>query len=130
MQATEAVRQYAQMKLVQLVEACKGKEIPNWYQIEDQVGFGIRITEGDLNFQVNMSAYPIDEQEGAFLINMNASFMSKPVARNGFEFMPMPLAAVMTMDFQLCAETEQELQDGMLQLISDEAENILCRILQ
>lgn len=128
---TEAVRQYALMKLQDIAETSKGKEIPNWFKIDDMVGFGIRISEGDLNFQVSSTAYPIpNEPAGTFLLTINASFMSRPVSRNGFEFMPVPLSALCEMQFQMFAEDEQELMDGILQVIHDEADNILCRILQ
>lgn len=127
---TEAIRKFTVAKLLAISESQKGKQIPNWFQIDDMVGFGIRVTEGEVNFQVGITAYPLENQPGHFLIDVNASFMSKPVIRDGFEFLPMALSAIFQMNERIYAEDEQQLQDGMLQIIMDEADNIICRILQ
>lgn len=129
--STNAIIEFAKTKTIGICEELKGKQIPNWWKIEDIQGFGFKVTEGELNFQVGVAIYPVAEEgPGTFLVKLNASFLSSPVRRQGFELIQVPLGAIMEMDFPLYAEHEQELMDGVLQLISDEAENILCRILQ
>lgn len=131
MSQTKTVIQYTEMKLKEIVQASIGKPIPNWFNIEDMQGFGMLITEGDLNFVLNTVAYPVDEAgPGNFLIKLQASFMSPATKRQGYEFTPSPIGTSIELDFPLFAETEQELMDGVLQLISDEAENILCQVLE
>lgn len=129
--ATKAVITYATMKLTQIMNERKGKPIPNWWKVEDVQGFGLRITEGELNFMITAQVYPVEEEgPGNFLIRLVSTFMSPPVGGEGFEFMSMPVGQLLQQDFPMYAVDEQELQDGILQLISDEAENILCQILQ
>ncbi|QBZ70857.1 hypothetical protein pETSU_276 [Edwardsiella phage pEt-SU] len=131
MAATSAVITYATMKLVQIMNERKGKPIPNWWKIEDVQGFGLRVTEGELNFMITAQAFPVEEQgPGNFLVRLVSTFMSAPVGSDGFEFMSMPVGQLLQQDFPVYATGEQELQDGIMQLISDEAENILCQILQ
>lgn len=128
---TQAVIQYAQMKIRQICDESKDKPIPNWWKIEDVMGFGIRISEGELNFQIGISIYPVEEfGEGNFLIKLHSNFLSKPANRHGYEFIPMPIGPIFEMDTPMYAEGEQELQNGILQWIHEEAENILSRILQ
>lgn len=130
-QATSAVIQYGTMKVNQIMAERKGKPIPNWWKVEDVQGFGVRVSEGDLNFMITAQAYPVEERgPGNFLLRLVSTFMSSPVAGEGYEFMPMPQGQMLQQDFPIYAVDEQDLQDGIMQLISDEAENILCQILQ
>lgn len=131
MGATSAVIAYGTMKLSQIVNERKGKPIPNWWKVEDTQGFGIRVNEGEMNFMITAMAMPVEEESpGNFLIVLNSTFMSAPVGAEGYEFMSMPVGPILQQKFPMYAVDEQELQDGILQLISDEAENILCQILQ
>lgn len=130
MSTTEAVKQYAEMKLRQIVTEQLGKPIPNWFSIEDMKGFGILVSEGELNFLITATVFPVpDEPNGGHLVKLQASFMSKPVIRQGYEFSPVPIGNSVLFDIPLYAEEEQELQDGILQYIYDEASNIMCQIL-
>jgi hypothetical protein len=130
MSTSDAVKQYAEMKLRQICTESQGKPIPNWFNIEDMKGFGVRVTEGELNFLLSATAYPVDEEgPGHFLVNVQATFLSKPALRQGYEFMPAPVGTSLQIQNAMFAEDEQELQDGILQWIHDEAENILCQIL-
>lgn len=129
--ATKAVIQFGAMKVNQIVAERKGKPIPNWWRIDDVQGFGLRISEGDLNFMMAAQAFPIPEEgEGHFLFKLVSTFTSSPVGAQGYEFMPMPQGTILEQSFPIYAEGEQELMDGMMQAIADEAENILCQILQ
>ena len=131
MGATNAVIQFGTMKLNQIVEISKGKPIPNWWKVGDVQGFGIRINEGDLNFMITCAVFPVEEAgAGNFLIKLQSTFISNPIGAEGFEFLPMPIGQILELDYTMYSEDEQELQDGILQLIADEAENILCQILQ
>lgn len=131
MSQTQAIIEFAKTKVFNICEEIKGKQIPNWWKIEDIQGFGFKVTEGSLNFQIGAACYPIEEAKpGTFLVKINAAFLSDPVRKQGFEFLQVPIGAVCEMDFPVYAEDEQELMDGVVQIISDEAENILCRILQ
>lgn len=123
--------EYGTAKLREICEDSTGSPIPNWFNVEDMQGFGITIDEGDLNLQLATVVYPVDEMgPGHFLIKLQTSFMSKPVKRNGYNFSPAPIGAGIELDCAIYAENEQALQDGVLQFISEEAENILCRMLQ
>lgn len=129
---TQTVIDYTQRKLREIATECQGKPIPNLYKIDDTIGFGILITEGDLNFSVIVSAYPVEEVgKENFLVKVQAMFRNKPVATpNGYEFISTPIGAIIELDHALYAEDEQQLIDGILQFLDDEAENILCRIMQ
>jgi hypothetical protein len=131
MAQTQAVIQYANMKLRQICADSKDQPIPNWWSIEDMKGFGIRISEGDLNFLISVAVYPVEEAgPGHFLTKLQATFLTPAVQRQGYEFVPMPIGPSVEMDYPVYAEDEQELQNSILQWISDDAENILCRILE
>lgn len=131
MSQTSAIIQYAQMKLRDICKASLGKPIPNWFSIEDMEGFTIRITEGELNLVVAAVVYPVEVAgKDNFLLKVQATFVSKPIIKDGFEFMPCPLGVGIAMDCPLYAETEQELMDGVLQYIYDETNNILEQILE
>ncbi|AEV89483.1 hypothetical protein OBP_046 [Pseudomonas phage OBP] len=131
MSQTQAIIDFATLKVTGICTELKGKQIPNWWKMGDVQGFGFKVTEGELNFQIGAAIYPVEEAgEGNFLIKMNSCFLSNPVRKQGYELLQVPLGAVLELDFPIYAEHEQELMDGVLQLISDEAENILCRILQ
>lgn len=131
MSQTEAVKQFAIMKVCQICEDNKNKEIPNWFNIEDMMGFNVQITEGDLNFLFGIIVYPVDEEgPGHYLVKLQATFMSAPVKRQGYEFLPAPIGNSIQIDQAVYAEGEQELQNGILQWIQDEAENIMCQILE
>lgn len=131
MSQTEAVKQFAIMKVCQICEDNKNKEIPNWFNIEDMMGFNVQITEGDLNFLFGITVYPVDEEgPGHYLVKLQATFMSAPVKRQGYEFLPAPIGNSIQIDQAVYAEGEQELQNGILQWIQDEAENIMCQILE
>ena len=129
MSVTNAVKQFAVMKVAQICAMYKDKELPNWAKFEDMHSWAFRINEGDLNFQVNSALYQVSEAgAGNFLVKLSAALMTSPVRREGFEIMSVPVFIV-ELDFQLYAEDEQELQNGLLQLISDESDNILCQLL-
>ncbi len=129
--ATKAVIQYGTMKLNQIAAERKGKPIPNWWKVEDVQGFGLRVNEGELNLMLAVQAFPVPEAgPGNFLVKFVTTFMSPPVGAHGYEFMPMPVGPMLQQDFPMYAVDEQDLQDGIMQLIADEAENILCQILQ
>lgn len=131
MSTTTAIIEYAKTKMFNICEELKDKEIPNWWKIQDVEGFGFRVTEGDLNFQVGIACYPVEEEgPGHFLVRLNASFLNTPVKRQGYEFLPTPQGPVCEMDFAVYAEDNKDLVNGVLQIISDEAENILCQILE
>lgn len=122
---------YAVTKLRGICEESTGKPVPNWFKVEDMQGFGLHVNEGELNFQIVTVIYPVEEMgPGNFLIKLQASFMGSPVVRNGYTFIGSPLGAAIELDCAIYAEDEQALQDGVLQFISEEAENILCQILQ
>ena len=130
MSVTEAVKQFAVMKVSQICEMYKDKELPNWAKFEDTHSWSFRVNEGDLNFQISSALYQVEEAgAGNFLVKLSTALMSSPVRREGFEIMSVPLLIV-ELDFQLYAEDEKELQNGLLQLINDEAENILCQLLE
>ncbi|UQT02623.1 hypothetical protein YUBABA_02110 [Serratia phage vB_SmaM-Yubaba] len=129
--STSAVKVFATRKLVEIMEEIKGKQIPNMWKFEDTVGFSINITEGDLNFTVQAAAAPVQEAgAGNFLIRIQSTFTGKAVMKQGYHFPATPVGQMVVMDFPLYAEDEQELTDGIAQIIQDEAENILCQILQ
>jgi hypothetical protein len=131
MSVTSAVMQYAENKIRSICKASQGKPIPNWFNIEDMQGFAIRLTEAELNLTVSVVVYPVDEAgPGNFLVRTQATFTSKPIIKDGFEFMPAPLGIGIQLDQPLFAETEQELMDGVLEWLHDETENILCQILE
>lgn len=129
--ATSAVKIFATRKLVEIMEECKGKQIPNMWKFDDTVGFTVNITEGDLNFTIQAAAAPVAEAgAGNFLIRIQSTFVGKTVFKQGYNFPPVPVGQMVVMDFPLYAEDEQELTDGIVQIIQDEADNILCQILQ
>ncbi|QGH71889.1 hypothetical protein N1M2_26 [Klebsiella phage N1M2] len=129
--ATSAVKIFATRKLVEIMEECKGKQIPNMWKFEDTVGFTVNITEGDLNFTIQAAAAPVAEAgPGNFLIRIQSTFVGKTVFKQGYNFPATPVGQMVVMDFPLYAEDEQELTDGIAQIIQDEADNILCQILQ
>lgn len=129
-QKTNAVQQFAAAKVRQITNMLKGKAIPNMYQIEDTVGFGIRITEGELNFAIQVTAVPIPEAgEGNFVVYINNMFYKPAVIQQGFQFEPVPEGKLVEMHYPLYAEHEQELVDGILQILHDDVENILCQLL-
>jgi len=132
MGSTQAVIDYTQRKLREIATECQGKPIPNLYKIDDVIGFGILITEGDLNFSVAITAYPVDEVgKENFLVKVQAMFRNKPVTMpDGYEFVSVPIGTIIELDHALYAEDEQQLIDGILQFLDEEAENILCRIMQ
>lgn len=129
--ATETIRVFAVRKLVAITQECKGKIIPNMWKYDDTVGFSININEGELNFAIQAAAAPVQEAgPGNFLIRVQATFLNAPVLRDGYSFPAVPVGSMITLDFPLYAEDEQELTDGILQIFQDEAENILCQILE
>lgn len=131
MTQTEAVKQFAIMKLCQICEDNKNKEIPNWFVIEGMMGFNVRVTEGDLNFLIGVTVYPVDEEgPGHYLARLQASFISPPVKRQGYEFLPAPIGSSIQIDQAIYAADEKELQNGILQWIHLGSENILCQILE
>ena len=130
-QATSAVVTFGTMKVNQIMAERMGKPIPNWWKVGDVQGFGVRVSEGDLNFMLAAQVFPVEEEgPGHFLFRLVSTFTSSPVGADGYEFMPMPQGQMLQQDFPIYAEGEQELMDGIMQIISDEAENILCQILQ
>jgi len=131
MSSTDAVNRYAVDKVKLICQEQLDKPIPNWFNIEDMQGFNFRITEADLNLTFSIVVYPVDEAgPGNFLVKLQATFTNSPVKRQGYEFMPSPLGVGVQLDYALYAETEEELMDGILVWISDEAENILGQMLE
>lgn len=131
MSNTSTIINYAVMKVKSICEEQMGKPIPNWFNIEDMQGFAFRITEGDLNLLNSIVVYPVDEAgPGHFLVKLQSTFTTAPAVRQGYEFMPAPLGVSIEMDYPLYAETEEELQAGILVWLSDEIENILNQILE
>lgn len=131
MSTTKAVQQYAEMKLRDICKSSQGTPIPNWFKVEDMQGFSFRITEGELNLVFAIVAYPVDEAgPGHFLLKLQATFVTKPIFKDGFEFQPAPLGIGLQLDQAIFAETEQELMDGCLEWIFDETGNIMCQILE
>ena len=131
MKPINTVIEYGTAKLREIAEANMDKPIPNWFKIEDMQGFGIDINEGELNLKLAVVVYPVEEAgPGHFLIKLQASFMSAPAVRNGYTFSPAPVGSGIELDCPIYAESEEGLQNGILQFISEEAENILCQMLQ
>lgn len=133
MSKINTVIDFGTMQVRQICEELKGKPFPNWWQIEDMQGFGVQITEGDLNLRLMTVIYPVDEAgPGNFLVKIQAAFMNKdvPAEGGGYYHIATPIGAGIEMDAPIVAGDQQELQDGILQWISDEAENILCQMLQ
>lgn len=131
MKPINTVIEYGTKKLREICEENTDKTIPNWFKIEDMQGFGIDINEGELNLKLSVVVYPVDEAgPGNFLIRLQSSFMSAPVIRNGYTFSPAPVGSGIELDCPIYAETEEGLQNGIWQFISEEAENILCQMLQ
>lgn len=147
--ATEAVRQFAVMKLSQICAELSGtvaddKQFPNWWKIEDTQGFGIAVHEGELNFRVFVQVSEVDLNaadrdpgtnafpmvEGNFLMTLVATFLSAPVHKQGYLIEPAPVGGIIQLDFPIYAEDEKQLQLSVLETIREESENILCRILQ
>lgn len=129
--SSEAVKQFAKMKVTQIATSLIGKQIPNLYKIEDQLGFGIRISEGELNFGLYVTAVPVEEAgPGNFLFTLGAMFYQPAVVRQGYQFEPVPLGRMVEMQYPLYAEDEQELTDGIMQILIDESENIICQLLE
>ncbi|KAB3419277.1 hypothetical protein F9Z84_07175 [Escherichia coli] len=133
MSKINTVINFGTAQLRQICEELKGKPFPNWWQIEDMQGFGIHITEGDLNLRLMTVIYPVDEAgPGNFLVKIQTAFMGKdvPAESGGYHFVATPIGAGIELDAPIVAGDQQELQDGILQWISEEAENILCQMLQ
>ncbi|QZA70536.1 hypothetical protein AH04_52 [Erwinia phage AH04] len=131
MNKTDIIKQYAERKLREICKSSQGKPIPNWHNIEDMQGFSFRITEGELKLVFGITVYPVDEVgPGNFLVRLIGTFVNDPVIRDGYEFQAAPLGLGIQMDHAMFAEGEQELMDGVLEWIYDEADNILCQILE
>ncbi|EBY9764085.1 hypothetical protein D5W64_13310 [Salmonella enterica subsp. enterica serovar Saintpaul] len=129
-QLKSPVKQLATTIIYQITESLKGKQIPNMYSINESLGFSLRITEADLNYNIQVNAAPVpDAGEGQFLISTISMFYTPPVVRNGFQFDAVPEGRIIEMQYPLYAEHEQELIDGILQIIQDDSENILCQLL-
>lgn len=80
MSKINTVINFGTAQLRQICEELKGKPFPNWWQIEDMQGFGIHITEGDLNLRLMTVIYPVDEAgPGNFLVKIQTAFMGKDV---------------------------------------------------
>lgn len=133
MNQTNNIIQFAVHKLREICEENKGKLVPNWWNIEDMQGFGFHITEGDLNLRIMTVIYPVDDAgPGQFLVKLQAAFFGNdiPNEAGGYHFIATPIGAGIEFDIPMMAHDQQELQDGIFQHISDDAENILCQMLQ
>lgn len=127
---SEAVKQFAQMKVAAIATSLIGKQIPNMYKIDDQIGFGIRVTEGELNFGLYVTAAPVEEAgPGNFLFTLSTMFYQPAVIRQGYQFEPVPQGRMVELQYPLYAEHEQELTDGIMQVLIDDCENIICQLL-
>lgn len=115
----------------QAVMQLKGKSIPNMSLINDILAFRMVIVESGVNFAIAPSALPVEEAgPGNFLVKIYATIIGDDVVGpTGCILSAMPISPLLELDFQLYAENQQELTDGILELISDEVENILCQIL-
>lgn len=131
MSTVNAIKNLAIAKVTQICEEWKNKEIPNWAKMGDMHAFGFRVTEGELNFQITLAIYPVEEPgPGNFLVHLQTAFMSTPVQRAGYEILQVPIGPAYEFQYAMKADDEPQLQNNVLQLIQDEAENILCQILE
>lgn len=127
----EAIIKVGTVGIHQAVQQLKGKTIPNMSLVEDTHGFRLVITLSDLNLAISTLAAPVEEVgPGNFLVTLHSYFLNPDVVKDGYTLTGSPSSAIIQMNFPMFAETELELTDGILQLINDESENIICQILE
>lgn len=128
--STKAIIHFATLKVKEVCEALKGKEIPNVWKYDDTQGFTMSIREGDLNLNIVPIWATSDVEENAFLMNLSITFVSQEVTVGNIVFPGAPTGPVIENQYPVYGSNEQEVQDGVLQVVEDEIEDILCRMLQ
>lgn len=114
------------------IETIKDIGIPTWWRVDDQYGFGLSFeSDPQTNLNLHSNIYFVHEEKpGTFLFRLTASFGTKNIDKGNFSYLGSPLGGILELDFPLTDIVDEEvLKQKVLDIISDEATNLLTQLL-